>query len=165
MGQRSKAYTKSLLEAMKKADVDVNRCQQFMIGIDGSREGIEKALSVIEPKMKLAPTKTFAELAKTDPEVKKAGTSFERASKELDDYKEKFAKTVVEATFSVEQAQVIIKNFDAFCTEKSKTWNPFKKKSLSKSVAALKKASTDLENLRKFLAGMIDLQKQKGNFV
>jgi hypothetical protein len=163
MGQKSKAYTTSLAEAMKKADTDVNRCQQFMIGIDGSRENMDKALKVVEPKMKAAPTKTFAELAKTDAAVKKAGETYERAARELDDYKTKFTKTIGEAAFSIEGAQTVIKNFQGFCGEKAKSWNPLKKKSLEKSLAALGKASTDLAGLRKFLDGIIDVQKQKGN--
>jgi hypothetical protein len=163
MGAKSKAYTAGLTESMKKADTDVNRCQQFMIGIDGSRENMNKALAVVEPKMKAAPTKTFAELAKTDADVKKAGETYERAAKELEDYKTKFAKTIGEAAFSIEQAQTVIKNFGAYCAEKAKTWNPLKKKSHGKSVEALTKAAADLESLRKFLDGIIDVQKQKGN--
>ena len=163
MGQQSTAYVKSLNTAIHKADVDVNRCQQFMIGIDGNRESMEKALVQIETKMKLAPTKTFGELAKTDKDLKKAGETFVRATKELDDYKVKFAKTVTEATFSIEQAAVVIKNFTTFCEGKSKTWNIFRKKSLSKSMQALKKANTDLGNLRIFLDGMVSLQRSKGN--
>jgi len=150
---------------MQKADTDVNRCQQFMIGIDGSRENMDKALKVIEPKMKAAPAKTFAELAKTDAEVKKAGETYERAAKELEDYKTKFAKTIGEAALSIEGAQTVIKNFQAYCTEKEKSANPLKKKSLAKSLAVLTKASADLANLRRFLGGIIDVQKQKGNIV
>lgn len=164
MGEKSKTYTKNLTLAVSKADTDVNRCQQFMIGIDGSRENINKAISVIETKMKLAPAKSFSELAKTDPDVKKAGESYERSNKELEDYKTKFAKTITDAGFSIAQAEVILKNFQSFCDEKAKSWNLLRKKSLSKSLAALLKASTDLSNLRKFIEGMVSIQKEKGNY-
>lgn len=76
-----------------------------MIGIDGSRENINKAISVIETKMKLAPAKSFSELAKTDPDVKKAGEATNVRTKNWRTAaKTKFAKTITDAGFSIAQA-------------------------------------------------------------
>jgi hypothetical protein len=163
MGAKSKQYIKSLGISMRQADTDVMRCQQFLIGIEGSREGMDKALEKIVAKMTHTPAKTFEEVAKTDPEVAKAGATYERCAKELEDYKTKFTATIQEAAFSIGQAQTVITNFGAFCDEKAKTWNPLKKKSLSKSRAALTKANTDLAQLKVFLDGIEDHQRQKGN--
>jgi hypothetical protein len=148
---------------MTKADTDVMRSQQFLIGIEGSREGMDKALEKILAKMKNTPTKTFEEVAKTDTEVAKAGQTWERCAKELEDYKTKFTTTLQDAAFSIGRAQTVITNFEGFCDEKAKTWNPLKKKSLGKSRSALKKANTDLANLKVFLDGIEDHQRKKGN--
>lgn len=165
MGAKSKTYIVSLSKAMVTADTDVNRCQQFMIGIDGNRATMDEALAAIEKAMKASPNATYAALAKADPAVKKNGDKYDRATKELDDYKTKFAKTIGEAAMSMGNAQVVIDNFTAFCAEKAKTWNPLKKKSLGKSVKALAKARGDLHQLHTFLDGIVALQRAKGNIV
>jgi hypothetical protein len=164
MGQQSAQFIKGLTISIHNADIHVNRCQQFMIGIDGSRDHMEKALLVIVQKLKAAPNKTFGELAKTDNDLKKAGANYEHAEQELDAYKTKFATTIQEATASLNQAAIMIHNFQGFCMQKAKTWNPLKKKSLGKSLAAIEKAGVDLSNLQTFLRGMVEVQKAKGNF-
>jgi len=163
MGQKSNEFTQKLTAAMTKASTDVGRCSNGLALIGYNRHDMDQALEKIEAKMKLQPTKTFEELAKTDAELKKLGEKFENAEKELETNKAKLKATVTLAQTSVNSAQDVITKFLAFCTEKAKTWNPLKKKSLAKSLAALSKANVDLANLKKFLDGVADLQKQKGN--
>ncbi len=163
MGARAKEYVTNLGKSMNKADSDVMRCNQFMIGIDANRSDMEGALVAIQTKMTAAPTQTFSQHAAADPDLKKLGERYQRAATELEDYKTKFTKTIGEAAFSVGQAEVVAGQFEKYCAEKASKWNPLKKKSLKKSTDALNKAKTDLANLHKLLDGVIDLQKAKGN--
>ena len=66
MGAKSTAYQTSLAAEMKKAETDVMRCNQFMIGIDASRADMEKSLAEIHKKWTV-PTQTFDQLAAADP--------------------------------------------------------------------------------------------------
>ena len=164
MGQQSAQYIRGLRNTIHQADLDVNRCQEAMNGIDTSRDHMERALVVIAQKLKGSPTKTFSELARTDHDLAHAGAQYEQAERELEEHKTKFATTAGETRTSLNQARVMISNFQGFCVQKAKTWNPLKKKSLAKSLTAIEKAGVDLSALQDLFRNMTETQKAKGNF-
>jgi len=154
MGQKAADLLNKMKAALNAAEHEVQGLKVIEGKIWLGRNKMEQAFHAIANKMKVAANKTFAEVARNDAALQQLAKVLDVAERDVDACKATFAKQAHAAADKIAIAADHVKQFQAFCNERAKSWNPLKRKGLAKSLAALQKAEQCLEIYKNLLVGV-----------
>lgn len=154
MGQKAADFLNKMTAALQAAENEVKGLSVIEGKILQGRSKMEQAFTVIANKMKMAANKTFAEVARNDAALKQLAKVLDTAERDVDACKATFAKQAHDASEKIAAAAEQVKQFQAYCNERAKSWNPLKKRNLAKSLAALQKAEQCLQIYKNLLVGL-----------